>query len=265
MTLNSNLIVIDGYGHLTYLFILAIVVIAFTFSMIIPIANAETDQIKHVGIEWSEACVSIIDSGDLETCGDPAILKSAYLEPRLKATYQKMFDDVEETEKAPYQKNSIYGNHVKSCIFENYCNVFESGSSVFYWFEIPNNVRSYMDKIITIHPNLKHTNLNIHNEQVFTFDDARFLILDTNQINIKGCYQITYSPEIYRMTQEIGLIMWHILDNCRDNAKLGFLSEPYLEELQLSTIPVNESPAWLELQRLEALKTKYLENRIGLD
>ena len=131
--------------------------------------------------------------------------------------------------------------------------------------DLPKETRGYLDKVITINANMKHTNLNTINDEVFVFTDSRALILDTNQINIRSCHKIAYTPEPYRMFMEMGSIMWHILDNCKDNGKLGLLNTPYMEELDLTVIQIDESPAWLELQRMEGLKAKYKEYRIGSD
>ena len=228
-------------------------------------AFAEEPQIKHIGIEWSSACLSLIELESFDSCGNPELIKSAYLQAPLKPNYQKMFDDMAISDKAPYQENNIYSNHVNSCIKANYCNVFEKYSNVYYWYDIPNEARGYMDKIITINANMKHTNLNVQNDEVFVFDNSRNLILDTNQINIKSCHKIAYTPNNSLMLREMGGLMWHILDDCKDNGKLGLLNAPYMEELTLTDIQIDESPAWLELQRLEGLKSKYKENRLGTD
>ncbi len=230
-----------------------------------PLIYAEEQKIKHIGIEWSETCLSLISLGDLETCGNPELIKTAYSQNALKPNYQRMFDDMAQNDKAQYQKRDILNNHIKSCIKENYCNVFEPYGSVYYWYDITQETRGYMDKVITINANMKHTNLNVVNEEVFTFDNSRALILDTNQINIRSCHVIAYTPDYYTMFRELGGLMWYLLDDCKDNAKLGLLNIPYMEELTLTVIPVDESPAWLELQRLEGLKSKYKENRLGTD
>lgn len=226
---------------------------------------AQAEEPKHIGIEWSEICWLLINGGDLETCGNPDEIKQAYLQAPLKPNFQKMFDDMAKNDKAEYQKRNIFNNHLKSCVKENYCNVFESRSSVYYWYDITQETRGYLDKVITINANMKHTNLNTQNDEVFVFTDSRALILDTNQINIRSCHKIAYAPEPYRMFMEMGSIMWHIQDNCKDNGKLGLLNTPYMEELELTVIPIDDSPAWLELQRMEGLKAKYKEYKIGSD
>jgi hypothetical protein len=247
------------------LFLITSGIILFIF--IIP-AFADDTKVKHIGIEWSQTCLVLIELGDLETCGNPEQIKQAYTQNPLKANYQKMFDDMALNDKAPYQKNNIYNNHVLSCIKADYCNVFNNyyfNSNTWYWFDIPNEARSYLDKIITINAHMKPDNLNTQNEEIFTNATARFLILDTNQINIRSCNVIAYTPEPYRMLMELGGLMWHILDDCKDNAKLGVLNAPFIEIHNKTIIPVNDSPAWLELQRLEALKAQYKENRLGTD
>lgn len=238
-------------------------------SILYQTAQAE-ERITHIGIEWSETCLSLIELGDLETCGNPDLIKLSYQQNPLKPNYQLMFDNMAKGDKAEYQQRNILNNHIKSCMKEDYCNVFKEEKyrqTVYYWFDLPNEARGYLDKIITINSHMKHTNLNVINDEVFVFENSRNLILDTNQINIKYCHKITYTPGNDTLTQlrEMGYIMWHILDDCKDNAKLGILNAPYIEELELTVIPVDESPAWLELQRLEGLKAKYKENMIGKD
>jgi len=244
------------------LFVLGIVVILMIFSVG---AFGDEQKIKHIGIEWSTACLSLIELGDLETCGNPDLIKSAYPQPPLKPNYQKMFDDMATNPKADYQKRNILNNHIKSCIKENYCNVFDKLSNTYYWYDINADSRSYLDKIITINTNMKHTNLNIKNDEIFINATSRTLILDTNQINIQSCHTISYAPQDTKIIMDMGFIMWHILNNCTDKTQLGYLSIPYKETHDLTNISVDKSPAWLELQRLEALKAKYVENRLGTD
>jgi len=249
---------------------MGLIVILLVYPLIFQLAQAEEQKIKHIGIEWSETCLSLISLGDFETCGNPDKIKQAYQQNPLKPNFQTMFDNMAKTDKADYQKRNILNNHIKSCIRENYCNVFEEydyKQNVYYWHDIGSDSRSYLDKMITINANMKHTNLNVVNEQVFTFTDSRALILDTNQINIRSCHVVAYTPgdTTNKQLMEMGFIMWYIQDDCKDNAKLGILNAPYMEELTLTVIPVDESPAWLELQRLEGLKSKYKENRLGTD
>ncbi len=267
-----ELVILNQNNILMYLFYfgMGLIVILLVYPLIFQLAQAEEQRIQHIGIEWSETCLALISLGDLETCGNPENIKTAYTQNPLKPNYQSMFDNMAQNDKADYQKRNILNNHIKSCIKENYCNVFKEYpyyQSVYYWHDISADSRSYLDKIITINANMKHTNLNVINEEVFTFTDSRTLILDTNQINIKYCSIISYTPgdTTNKQLMEMGFIMWHIQDDCKDNAKLGILNVPYMEELTLTVIPVDESPAWLELQRMEALKTYYKENRLGTD
>lgn len=248
------------------LFKFGLLVLGFIVILVIMGAGVFADSnIKHIGIEYSTVCKKLIESGDFETCGDPYLLSEGWMEPKLKPTFQRMFDDSKQDDKTFYQKNDILLNHKKSCIRENYCNVFNNYGSVYFWHDFDNEIRSYMDKVITINAHMKHTNLNIQNQEVFINATSRTLILDTNQINIKACHVIAYTPNNYRFLLEFGALMWHILDDCKDWQKLGILGEPYKKTLELSNIPVSESPAWEILRQAELLKAKYKEYRIGLD
>lgn len=245
---------------LSWIFVLLFVL--FLFLSYEHFAHAETKYYHYV-IEWSETCKELINLGDLETCGDPEIIKQMYSPPVLKPNYQKMFDDMAEIPKAKYQKSDVLLNHRHSCVRENYCNVFENYYNFFYWYDPDKKTRGYYDKIITIHPSLKHTNLNVKNQEVFVNDTKRELILDTNQINIKSCRNISYTPENYRIMIEMGSIMWYISDNCTDENKLGVLKEPYKQDLIKTPYSPLDSPEWKILQEAEALKDKYKGYMIG--
>ncbi len=228
-------------------------------------ANAEEPMTKHIVIEWSEACLILIDLGDLETCGNPELIKSIYPPPAIKPGFQKMFDDSAKTDSTKYKINNVLLNHKKSCVLENYCNVFDNYSNIYYWYDPDQSISGYYDKRITINTHMKHKNLNVQNDEIFVNDTSRSLILDTNQINIKYCRDVSYSPEAYRMIREMGGIMWYILYDCDDFSKLGVLSDPYVEIHNKTDYSPLDSPEWKNLQELEALKTKYKENMLGKD
>ena len=254
---------IQPNDHLFYIIGISITIILFMV-FVIPLAHAENT--KHITIEWSEACLALIELGDLETCGDPNLIKSAYPQAQLKPNYQKMFDDSAKLEKTKYQINDAVLNHKKSCVKADYCNVFDNyDSKIYYWYDPDQSIAGYYDKRITINTNMKHTNLNIQNDQVFDNGTSRSLILDTNQINIRSCQIVAYTPENHRMLLEMGGLMWHLLTDCTDINRLGILKTPYIEELQKKPYDPRDSPNWQILQELEALKEKYKENRLGKD
>lgn len=246
--------------------ILIVAGILITVSSVAFFPQTYAQDSTHIGIEWSNTCLKLIELGDLETCGNPELIKLGYPSPILKSNFQKMFDDMDQNDKQEYQKNNIYYNHVKSCISANYCNVFDIyGTNTVYWYDFDKSSRSYLDKIITIHANLKHTNLNVQNDEVFINATSRTLILDTNQINIQYCHLIAYTPDNYRIFVEMGGLMWFLSSDCIDYSRLGVLALPYVESLELTYIEIDKSPNWNILKQFEALKTKYKENRLGKD
>ena len=253
--------------HLFYFVAIAIVFICFISILIVllPYVQAEEPKIKHIVIEWSEACLTLISLGNFEPCGNPETIKLMFPPPTLKPNYQKMFDDSAKIDRAKYQINDAILNHKKNCVKENYCNIFENYSNTYFWYDPDQAIAGYYDKRITISSNMLPKNLNTINDEIFVNATNRFLILDTNQINIKNCNKITYAPDYYRMIYEMGGLMWHILDDCKDNKKLGILNTPYIEIHDLTVIQIDESPNWQILQAFEALKAKYKENMLGKD
>lgn len=228
-------------------------------------AFAQEPKYTHIAIEYSETCNALIELGDYETCGNPELMLASYPDAKLKPGFQIMFDNSAKTDATYYQKHDILLNHKKSCVKENYCNVFDNYGFVYYWYNPDQQIRSYYDKVITINAHMKHTNLNVQNDQVFVTNNTRTLILDTNQINIRSCQQIAVTLTDWRQVQEMGGLMWYIIDDCKDIEKLGVLKQPYTKELTLTQYSPLDSPAWLELQRLKNLEEQYKDYRIGTD
>lgn len=249
--------------HLFYFVAVGISIILFMV-LIIPLAHAEP-KIKHIAIEWSEACLTLISQGNFEQCGNPETIKLMFPPATLKPSYQRMFDDSAKIDRAKYQINDAILNHKKNCVKENYCNVFNNYSHIYYWYDPDQAIAGYYDKRITIYSNMLPRNLVTASDEIFVNATSRSLILDTNQIYIKNCTKIIYTPEYYRMIREMGGLMWHILDDCKDKNKLGVLNTPYMETHSLTVIPIDESPNWQILQAFEALKAKYKENMLGKD
>lgn len=225
--------------------------------------NAE--EPKHIAIDFSDSCLAMFELDNFDSCGDPNVIMQAYPQAKVKPTFQKMLDDSAKLERVKYQKNNILQNHIKSCVTENYCNIFDNYSNVYYWYDPDYNIRGYYDKIITISPNLKHTNLNTQNQEIFDNGTSRTLILDTNQINIRSCHNIAYTPEPFRQIQEMGGLMWFILTDCTNENRLGVLKEPYTQQHTKHDLDITTSPNYQYLKQLEELKNKYKENRIGKD
>jgi hypothetical protein len=240
-------------------------------------AYAETDY-NHIGIEFSNTCLTLIELGDIWTCSTPEEIKTRYLETPIKANWQVMIDNVNRDNAYEYQKtNSVFDNHQKSCMYKNYCNIFDvkDDQKTIYWFDYSTENRRYLDHIIIINTHLKAKNIDKTLDSIFFKNDTkaiptdtfngtkRTLELEVNRLHIDNCRFAMYDPDY--ILAELGGIVWYMEDKCQDKTKLGVLAIPYIEDLVNSEYSPLDSPAWLELQRLEALKDKYKENRLGTD
>lgn len=237
------------------------------FFVIIPLASAQilTDEKtnnKHIAIDFSASCLTIIELGDLVTCSTPEFYKMMYDESKLMPSVQKQFND-SPNETA---NKKILMLHKKACMLQNYCNAFDNYGSTFYWYDIDNELRGYMDQIITITPNILHKSIISLNTTIIDQNNTktRHLELEIDHVIIRSCYQITYNPTP-KIMLDMGLIMWYLSSDCKDIEKLGYMANPFIKVLPKYDFDISTSPNYLYLKELEALKSKYKENRIGLD
>ena len=236
-------------------------------------AEAQETKYTHIGIEFSNTCLTLIDLGDVWTCSTPEEIQKRFIPTGLKSNWQIVFDNTNKDDPFEYQKaNNIFNNHQKSCFYKDYCNVFDikDGETVLYWYDFPNENRQYLDHTIIINTHLLNKNIDksldsivINDGQNIGDDKSRYLALEVDRLHIDNCRIAMYDPEMILV--ELGSIIWYLEDNCKDKKKLGIMGIPFIEELVYSEYIPTESPAWLELQNLEALKTKYKGLMIGKD
>lgn len=247
---------------LAYLIVLTGIFVLFTlggFSLIYA------DSITHIGIDFSNTCISLETLNQTNPCFDSDYVKLLYPPVKLKPNYQTMFDNLAPDEKTPYQLSSAIRSHVLACIQKDYCNIFEldENQKYVYWYDLDRKPRDYIDKIITIHPNILHKSLIGTKYDIIDNEESRTLTLDINQLSIRSCRNVAYSPDF--LPFEMGFIINYLSNDCKDKTDLGKLAMPYTEPLTKSEIDVTTSANWLYLNSLEELKNKYRENRIGKD
>lgn len=251
-----------------YLISISIIIIFYVYftEIYLEPQKAYGQTYKHILIEFSDTCLSLQKLGDYDTCGNPELIKAMFPTVKLKQTYQSMFENAEQTDALPYQQNNIVLNHKLFCIMENYCNVFDmkNSLSLVYWYDSDSKLRSYYDSIITINSNLLHKNLNTPEDIIQDDGTKRKIDFDANQINIKYCKFVTFDP--YDIGLELGSLIWYLSDNCKDEKKLGYLSEPFVYNLNKTQVgDLSDSYAWSWLHNQTAIKEKYKGYMIGKD
>lgn len=250
--------------HLFYIVGISAIIIFFMM-FIVPVSFAEEVKPRHVLIDYSEVCHSLQELNGVNPCYDLNEIKTLYPPLALKPSFQKMLDDSAKIERAPYQKSNWLQNHIFACVSKDYCDVFDhkDHSTLVYWYDLDPKARGYVDATITIHPNILHKSLDKSQNDIVFEDGNRYLEFDINQISIRSCRVVAYTPDVLPL--EMGYLLQYLSNNCVDEKDLGYLAEPYREELKQTPYNPNESPAWLEIQRMEELKNKYRELRIGKD
>ena len=221
-------------------------------------------DMKHIGIEFSESCLTLISLNDTDSCGSPEILQLVYPEVKVKQSYQELFDNAQKQNKEAYQQNNSIQNHLLACLKYGSCNVydFQPGQKIGYWYNYDKKARDYLSHIIVIQPNILHLS---HDFESIILDNgtARNIEFEFNQIAISSCHRITYNP--IHILKEFGYILYYLGNNCTSEKYLGPLADPYIHPLEKTPFNPLDSPSYIYREYLESLKSKYKENRLGLD
>lgn len=259
--------IVNSFETLIYLVLIAAIAAAFVyFIAFYQPATAYGESYKHIAIEFSETCKSLQALNDHDTCSSPEFVKSLFPPTKLKLSYQLMFDNAKQGEAERYQQNNAILNHKFSCVKSDYCNVFDIKPSqkIVYWYEPDSKTSEYYDAKIIINANIKHKNLNTNTDAIDDNGTARKIDLDTNQINIKYCKQVTFDPNYIEF--ELGRLIWFISGNCTDDKRLGYLTNPFVIDLEKTDLGnLSDSYKWYWLYNQTEIKEKYKEYRIGKD
>lgn len=236
-------------------------------------AFAETNY-KHVGIQFSNSCNSLIEIEDYETCSSYDYLDTLFIETIPKDSFKTLIDIAQNTEKTKYQINNILLNHQYECVTRDYCNIFnlkggniypDFEGNVLYWFDPDLKFSPNLDILIRIHTNLKPANIDKSLEPIQNNDTSRTLTLEVDSLFINSSCRIADYTIKDNIDMEIPFIIWYMIDNCKDSKLLGGLNEPYTDDLSKHYFDPTTSPNWQYEQELKELKLKYKEYRIGLD
>lgn len=247
---------------LVYVGVIAIVSVLFV-ALVTQTAYAEYSY-KHIAIEFSESCQLLQLLNDTQTCSSSEFLKSMYSETKLKPSFQKLFDNAQDSKRSDYQKNDILLNHKMSCISKNYCNVFDvdENQTVLYWYEPDNSLRGLYDGVITISPNILPKNID-SSEPIISENQTRTLHLQIDRFHVSNCWNVAYNPDV--IWQELGFLIWYVADDCTDSKKLGILDRPYTKQLKVTKIDITTSSNWQYLQEQKRIISQYTKNYIGED
>lgn len=216
------------------------------------IIEADAQSYTHIGIELTDSCLSLISTGDIETCRDYPYLDAMYSETKPKESYQKLIEQAELTDKTHYQMNNILLNHKIQCVSKDYCNIFEINKNhkVLYWFSPDDKVRPYLDILIRIHPNLLHKNIDQTLEPISGNYTSREISFEVNRLFVyPSCRIADYTPEI--LYRELGGLIYYMLDNCLNDNLLGKLKPKYTEPLDKHILDIETSPNWQYAQKLK--------------
>lgn len=236
-------------------------------------AFAETSY-KHVGIQLSNSCLSLITLNDTGTCSTFDYLDILFIETVPKDSFQKLIDNTQRTERTKYQVNNILLNHQYQCVTRDYCNIFNlKGDNVYpnfegdvlYWFDPSDKFLPNLDILIRIHPNLKPSNIDKSLESIQNNATMRTLILEVDTLFINSSCKIADYTIKNNIDMELPFVIWHMIDNCKDLKILGGLDEPYTKELDKHELDIATSPNWQYQKELKELKIKYKEYQIGKD
>lgn len=218
----------------------------------IKLTDRNNHNIKHIGIEWSKTCESLMITGDQKTCSTKEFIKSLYPDTKLKQDYQNSLNNLKNDEQTKFKTNNYISKQKLSCISKDYCDIFQvkRNQKVLFWFDPDYDVRGYLDFTITIQSNMLDKNPNFAVSPISDNGTNRKISFKIHDLYIHSCdTAIIRSDQLYI---DLGKILYYALKDCQNPEILGKLKDNYEEPLSKHILDITTSNYWQEQQKMKA-------------